>query len=115
MLAAGLAVSYAILGTGLAWAGAALGWDTFALRDLGAVVLGLVLLSGRLQQRFTLATSGLGDVGNRWMARMRLDGVWGQGVIGVVLGIVWSPCVGPTLGAAIVLPAKVRMCRKWHC
>ena len=108
-LAGGLAVSYAIIGTGLAWAGAALGWDASSLRDVGAVVLGLlglVLLSGRLQQRFASATSGLGDVGNRWMEHLRLDGIWGQGVIGLVLGVVWSPCVGPTLGAAIVLASQ---------
>ena len=27
-------------------------------------------------------------------------GLWGQAAIGALLGIVWSPCVGPTLGAA---------------
>ncbi len=37
---------------------------------------------------------------------MKLDGLRGQFAIGLVLGIVWSPCVGPTLGAAIVLASQ---------
>lgn len=37
---------------------------------------------------------------------VRLDGLSGQFVIGLVLGLVWSPCVGPTLGPAIVLASQ---------
>ena len=29
--------------------------------------------------------------------------MWGQFALGVLLGAVWTPCVGPTLGAAITL------------
>ena len=31
---------------------------------------------------------------------------WGQFAIGLVLGVVWSPCAGPTLGAAVVLASQ---------
>lgn len=108
-LAAGLAISYAILGTALAWAGASLGIDGSVFRGVGAAILGLlglVLVSGDLQQRFAAATSGIGDAGNNLIARVRLDGLRGQFAIGLVLGLVWSPCVGPTLGAAIVLASQ---------
>jgi cytochrome c biogenesis protein CcdA len=108
-LAGGLALSYAVIGTSLAWAGAAAGLDTSAFRLVGAAILGmlgLVLMSASLQQRFASATSGLGDAGNQLIARMRLDGLPGQFAIGLVLGVVWSPCVGPTLGAAIVLASQ---------
>lgn len=108
-LAGGLALSYAILGTALAWAGSALGVDTSVLRGVGAATLGLlgiVLLSPGLQQRFASATSGIGDTGNTILSRIRLDGLWGQFAIGLVLGVVWSPCVGPTLGAAVVLASQ---------
>ena len=37
-----------------------------------------------------------------------IGGLWGQAVIGLVLGAIWSPCVGPTLGAASVLAAQGR-------
>ena len=108
-LAGGLAISYAVIGTTLAWAGSALNIDTSVFRNVGAVILGLlglVLVSGSLQQRFASATSGIGDAGNLLIGRMRLDGLWGQFAIGLVLGVVWSPCVGPTLGAAILLASQ---------
>ncbi len=108
-LAAGLALSYALIGTGLAWAGSALDIDAASFRDVGAGILGLlglVLMSGSLQQRFAAATSGVGDAGNHLIARMHLDGLRGQFALGLVLGAVWSPCVGPTLGAAVVLASQ---------
>ncbi len=108
-LAGGLALSYAIVGTALAWAGSALAVDASVFRTTAAVILGLlglVLMSGSLQQRFATATSGIGDAGNNLIDRMHLDGLWGQFAIGLVLGMVWSPCVGPTLGAAVLLASQ---------
>ena len=108
-LAGGLAISYAVIGTGLAWAGSVLDIDSAVFREVGAGILGLlglVLMSGSLQQRFASATSGIGDAGNNLISRMNFDGLWGQFAIGLVLGIVWSPCVGPTLGAAVVLASQ---------
>ena len=108
-LAAGLALSYAIVGTALAWAGSALDIDTSLFRYVGAAILGLlglVLMSGSLQRRFASATSGIGNAGNNLIGRMRLDGLWGQFTIGLALGVVWSPCVGPTLGAAVLLASQ---------
>lgn len=108
-LAGGLALSYALIGTALAWAGSALGLDTTIFRQVGAAILGLlglVLMSSSLQQRFATATSGIGNAGNTLISRMALDGLGGQFAIGLVLGVIWSPCVGPTLGAAVVLASQ---------
>jgi len=108
-LAGGLALSYAVIGTLIAWLGAAVGLDTGIFRNVGAVILGalgLVLISTSLQQRFASATSGMGDAGNNFISTLHLNGLSGQFVIGLALGIVWSPCVGPTLGAAIVLASQ---------
>ena len=108
-LAGGLAISYAIVGSLLAWAGWALGLNTEAFRFVGALVLaflGVLLLSGVAQRRFASATSGLAAAGDGLLSRMRLDGIKGQFVIGLVLGVVWSPCVGPTLGAAVALASQ---------
>ncbi len=83
--------------------------DAGIFRNVGAIILGLlgiVLLSTNLQQRFALATSGIGNAGNDLISKMRLDGLVGQFAIGLVLGVVWSPCVGPTLGSAIVLASE---------
>lgn len=108
-LAGGLAISYALIGTALAWAGSALNLDTSVFRNTGAVILGLfgiILMSRSLQQRFASATAGLGNRGNNLISSMPLDSLWGQFAIGLVLGVVWSPCVGPTLGVAIVLASQ---------
>lgn len=108
-LAGGLVLSYALVGTTLAWASVSLGMDTSNFRGMGAAILGLlgiVLLSGALQQRFASLTSGIGNAGNSLLSRIQLDGLTGQFVIGLVLGVVWSPCVGPTLGAAVVLASQ---------
>jgi len=108
-LAGGLALSHALIGTALAWAGSALGLDTTMFRQVGAAILGLlglVLMSSSLQQRFATATSGIGNAGNTLISRMALDGLGGQFAIGLVLGVIWSPCVGPTLGAAVVLASQ---------
>ncbi len=109
VLAGGLAISYALIGTSLAWAGASLGIDSAVFRNVGAAILGLfglILMSASLQQRFASATSGPGAAGDKFMSRLRVDGLWGQFLIGLVLGVVWSPCVGPTLGAAVVLASQ---------
>lgn len=108
-LAGGLALSYAIIGTLIAWAGATIGIDANIFRNVGAAtlgLLGLVLMSVSLQQRFASATSCIGDAGSNLISQLSLNGLKGQFAIGLALGVVWSPCVGPTLGAAVVLASQ---------
>ena len=110
-LAAGLAVSFTTVGLFIATIGFAVGLDAEVFRIASAVLLaaiGLVLLSGGLQQRFAVAGGGVADAGNRLLARMTMPALAGQFCVGAVLGAVWSPCVGPTLGAASVLAAQSR-------
>jgi cytochrome c biogenesis protein CcdA len=108
-LAAGLSLSFAVVGIFLASIGASLGLDQTVFRNVAAVLLigfALVLLSSRLQERFAGAASGLSGAGNDLLARVSLEGLSGQFVLGLLLGVVWSPCVGPTLGAAITLASQ---------
>jgi cytochrome c biogenesis protein CcdA len=110
-LGAGLALSFALVGIFLATAGASLGLDPDTFRTLGAVILavfGLVLLVPKLQELFARATSALSHSGNQLLARVTIDGLAGQFLVGALLGVVWSPCVGPTLGAAITLASQGR-------
>ena len=110
-LATGLALSFTAVGLFVATVGFAIGLDGGVFRIVSAVLLmgiGLVLLSGALQARFAPATGGVGNAGHRLLARLSPDGLGGQFVVGLVLGAVWSPCVGPTLGAASVLAAEGR-------
>lgn len=109
VLALGLALSFSVIGLFVATLGASLGLEASTFRDVAALILigfAVILLSSRLQERFTTATSGLSSASDRLLARVRLDGIGGQLVIGLVLGIVWSPCVGPTLGAATTLASQ---------
>lgn len=108
-LAAGLSLSFAVVGILLASIGASLGLDPGVFRNVAAVLLigfALVLLSSWLQERFAGAASGLSGAGNSLLARISLQGLSGQFVLGLLLGVVWSPCVGPTLGAAITLASQ---------
>lgn len=108
-LAAGLTLSFTIVGVVLASFGAALGLDPTTFRTVAAVLLiafGVLLLSPLLQQRFAAATSGVSAAGHGMLSRLTIGGLGGQFILGVLLGIVWSPCVGPTLGAAITLASQ---------
>ncbi len=108
-LAAGLALSFAAIGLFVASVGFAIGLDGEVFRAAGALVLiglGLVLALPPLQ---ALAVRALAPVG-RWaegrFGSVSATGFGGQFAVGLLLGAVWSPCVGPTLGAASLLAAR---------
>jgi len=108
-LAAGVAASFTVLGVLLAAFGASLGLDGESLRMVGAVLLvafGALLLSGRLQSQLAHLTSRLSDAGSSLLSRFTFDGAVGQFTLGLLLGSLWSPCVGPTLGAAVTLASR---------
>ncbi len=108
-LAAGLVVSFVAVGLFVATIGFSIGLDGDVFRTVSAIMLGLagvVLLSTGLQNRFALATGGISDLGNRLIGRIPPSGLAGQFVLGILLGAVWSPCAGPTLGAASLLAAQ---------
>jgi cytochrome c biogenesis protein CcdA len=110
-LVAGLVTSFVAVGLFVATIGFAIGLDGDMFRDASAVlmaVLGVVLLSDSLQQRFAVATGGLSNAGNQLIGRICIGGPGGQFILGLLLGAVWSPCVGPTLGAASVLASQGR-------
>jgi cytochrome c-type biogenesis protein len=108
-LAAGLTISFTIVGMLIGTVGASLGIDQNVFRYIAAVILilfGIVLLSTQLQERFATATSGLSTAGDGLLSKLNIDGLKGQFIIGLVLGIIWTPCVGPTLGAATTLASQ---------
>ena len=108
-LAAGLAVSFTAIGLFVAVIGFAIGLDSGVFRDLGAAVLvgvGLILLMPSLQLRLATAAGPVGNWAERRFGGGRKSGLPGQLSVGVLLGLVWAPCAGPTLGAASVLAAK---------
>jgi len=110
-LAAGLALSFLILGLFVATVGFSLGLDSELFRTIAAVLLlsvGIVLMVPALQTRLSLATAPLGNWMEQRFGGCAKKGLTGQLGVGVLLGAVWTPCVGPTLGAASVLAAQGR-------
>lgn len=108
-LGSGLALSFAVTGTALASLWQVFDIDPGILRMGSAILLivfGLMLLSARLQQSFASATTGIGNAGNTLAASLNPEGLRGQFMLGLLLGIAWSPCVGPTLGVAIGLASQ---------
>ncbi len=108
-LAIGLALSFVAIGLFVATVGFAAGLDTDLFRTISAVLLigiGLVLLVPKLQAEFALAASPVGNFVDERLGGFATNGLWGQFGLGLLLGAVWSPCVGPTLGAASLLAAK---------
>jgi cytochrome c-type biogenesis protein len=108
-LAVGLALSFTAIGLFVATVGFAMGLDTGIFRTVSAVLLiavGLVLLVPKLQEQFALAAAPVSNWAGGYTDDFTPGGLAGQFGLGLLLGAVWSPCVGPTLGAASVLAAK---------
>lgn len=108
-LAVGLVVSFTGVGFALATLGAASGFDGEWVRYAGAAMLilaGIVLVIPQVQYWLQNAAAPLAGWASGKQAGLERFGLAGQFGIGVLLGLVWSPCVGPTLGAATVLAAQ---------
>jgi len=106
-LAAGLALTFGIVGGLIASAGTELG-DNAIVRTVSALVmiaLGLAIalpVVSHASERLLAPVVGLG---HRLSAGIPANGLWGQAGLGAVLALLWGPCVGPTLGTALVLAA----------
>jgi cytochrome c-type biogenesis protein len=108
-LAAGLTLSFVSIGLFIATLGFSLGLDDGVFRWIGASVLlcvGVVLLSEIFQARLAIAASPLAAGAEGLIERLNPVGLRGQFLIGLLLGLVWTPCVGPTMGAAATLAAR---------
>jgi cytochrome c biogenesis protein CcdA len=110
-LALGLIISFTLVGFVLAVFGTQLGVTAEQVRKVGAAILivaGAYLAHPALQDSVAVRAAPLvAWAGNRQMS-IDESGLHGQFGIGVLLGVVWSPCVGPTLGAAIALATQGR-------
>ena len=62
-----------------------------------------MILIEPLNQKFSQLASQLMSRGNNKVATYQATDFGGQFILGLLLGFVWTPCVGPTLGAAISL------------
>ena len=108
-LATGLGLSFTIIGLFVATIGFAAGLDADLFRAAAAVLLiavGIVLMVPVLQERFAVAVSPISGWLHGRFGGGASTGITGQFGLGVLLGAVWTPCVGPTLGAASLLASQ---------
>jgi len=108
-IAAGMSISFVALGMLVATVGYSIGLTEERLSQIGAVlmmVFGLVLLIPQLNERFATATAGFSGSADQQINQLKPSSMKSQFFGGVLLGAVWSPCVGPTLGGAISLASQ---------
>lgn len=109
VLATGMSVSFVVVGMTVAVFGRSLGIDEDMIAKTGAImmaVFGLILLVPQFSARFATATAGMSERADVGMNSLPQDALGGQFFGGVLLGAVWVPCVGPTLGGAIALASS---------
>ena len=110
-LAAGLASSFTAIGLFVATIGYSIGLDGDVFRMVGAAMLagfGVILMLPNLQTQLAAAAGPLGNWSQQRFGGRPATGLRGQFGVGLLLGGVWGPCVGPTLGAATMLAAEGR-------
>ena len=66
---------------------------------------GLVMLFPRLSNWFAKTTAVFASAGQKIQPRGSESGFWGGVIFGVALGLLWTPCAGPILGAITTLVA----------
>ena len=108
-IAAGMSLSFVIFGMLVATVGRSIGLTENLLSQIGAVLMmffGLVLLVPQFNARFATATAGISGSADARLNSLSPTSTRSQFIGGMLLGAVWSPCVGPTLGGAISLASQ---------
>jgi cytochrome c-type biogenesis protein len=109
VLAAGMSLTFTLLGVVTASLGPGIGLTPEAVSTAGAVMMvlfGLVMLVPQASAAFATATTGLANSANSRISEVDDGSLRGQFLGGMLLGAVWSPCIGPTLGGAISLASQ---------
>lgn len=108
-LSLGVALSFTVIGIFVATIGFAAGIDADVFQRAAAILLvlvGIVLLVPALQMRVATAAGPVGSFAQERFGGFSSRGLLGQFGVGLLLGAVWSPCTGPTLGAASLMAAQ---------
>lgn len=108
-VAAGMSLSFVTLGLVVTVAGYAIGLTEDMVARGGAILMvgfGLILMTPILSERFATATTGVSAHADTSFDDIDRSNLGGQFLGGILLGAVWSPCIGPTLGGAISLASQ---------
>lgn len=105
-VAAGLSVTFVTLGMAFSVLGQSQYFNEQIVANASAVLMigfGLILLVPRFSENFATATAGISEHADARIDATDRTSLNGQFLGGILLGAVWSPCIGPTLGGAITL------------
>ncbi len=108
-IAAGMCLSFVTLGMLIATFGHTIGLTEGLMSQIGAVMMmifGTVLLVPKFDMAFATATASMSRSADESFSRMPITSTKTHFVGGLLLGAIWSPCVGPTLGGAISLASQ---------
>ena len=97
VLAAGMSLSFVTLGMAVTSFGYAVGLNEQDIARAGAVLMvgfGLILLVPRFSTAFSTATAGFASSADAGLDNVDRNTLRGQFLGGMLLGAVWSPCVG---------------------
>lgn len=107
-MAAGMTLSFALLGLAAGLLGNALGLSPDNVRTFAAatlIVFGIFMVVPQLNERLTNWISPLASSANQASAALDAGSLKGAFLLGGLLGLIWSPCSGPLLGTALTLVA----------
>lgn len=108
-LTAGMSIAFVTLGVLVSSVGYSIGLDEDIIAQGAAVMMiifGSVLLIPQMNERFAMATAGFSSKADMTMNDIEGNGLRSQFMGGILLGAIWSPCIGPTLGGAISLASQ---------
>lgn len=108
-LAAGMSLTFVVLGVAVSTIGLAWGILPEDIARAGAILMvafGIILLVPKLGEKFSTVATGFSSKANESLDTLDRNSLNGQFWGGALLGAVWSPCVGPTLGGAIALASQ---------
>lgn len=108
-LGIGLLVSFVGVSLLVSSTGYLLGIDSDLGRRVAGVLLalsGLLFLLPRLAEAFSSRISFLSNLGSNQISSPGSRTIFSELTSGALLGIVWTPCSGPSLGAAIGLATQ---------
>lgn len=107
----GLASSFIVLGFTISRFGTVLGLDTDQIRKGSAIILmitSIFFLSKDIQSFVSEKLTKFANFGTSASSHLKLDEASNIDsiILGGLLGIIWSPCAGPTLGVAVSLAGR---------
>lgn len=104
----GFILSFAFFTLTLTYLVHSLGLSANLLRYAAIAVIalfGIIMIFPELTARYSKATSFIGDLGSQLQTVKTKSSFFGSLLLGIALGLVWTPCAGPILAVVTTLVA----------